>query len=397
MKKFYQTKIITALIIGLIWFSYAIFSIYSNSQALIEAVQGDVMTVFKRIDTIVNDSVPYKMLWIESYGYMQKLLFKEEENNFEVIMDTENKLHYAYFAEEANDVSEIVKAVNQLKWKLVPSKADLVVLMPLDKVIENYTQFSEGLPYSYSNETADNFLSELKERDINILDFRDKVDDSDLDKSEIFFKTDHHWTIESGFWAFTELVKYLEGMGYDLDPEKFYTDSNNYNFITYPESYIGSMGRKTGVLYGGVDDFTVIYPKYKTDYQYTAISPGVNIETFGRFEDALLNGYAFNLEDYDSIMNTDKYFSYLYGNQAFVSIKNNQVNNDYRVLMIKDSMSVPMASFLSTVVSELVLIDPRYYQEDITQYAHEQKFDIVLVSIYPPNLTEEFFDFNVNK
>lgn len=397
MKKFYQTKVITALIIGFLWFSYAIFSIYTNSQALIGAINGDFNTVFKRIDSIVNDSVPYKMVWIESYGFMQKLLFKEEENNFEVIKDTENKLHYAYFAEEANDVTEIVKAVNQLKWKLIPSKANLIVLMPLDKVIENHTVFSEGLPYSYSNETADNFLAELVERDINVLDFRDKLSSSNLNKSEIFYTTDHHWTTESGFWAFTELVKYLEEKGYSLDPEKFYTDSNNYNFITYPDSYIGSMGRKTGVLYGGVDDFTVIYPKFKTDYSYKAVSPGVNIETFGRFEDALLNGYAFNLKDYDSIMNTDKYFSYLYGNQAKVTIHNNQITNGYRVLMIKDSMSVPMASFLSTVVSELVLIDPRYYQEDIAQYAHEEKFDIVLVSIYPPNLTEEFFDFNMNK
>jgi len=96
-------------------------------------------------------------------------------------------------------------------------------------------------------------------------------------------------------------------------------------------------------------------------------------------------------------MNADKYFSYLYGNQAFVSIVNHDKPDGIRVLMIKDSMSVPMASFLSTVVKEIVLIDPRYYKEDIAQYAHEEKFDLVLVSIYPPNLTEEFFEYNMNK
>lgn len=397
MKKFYQTKIVTALLIGILWFSYSILSLFTNSQALIAATQGEITSIFSRISAVVDDSVPYKMLWIESYGFMQKLLFKEEENNFEVIQDTEGKLHYAFFADEANDVSSIVRTVNILNWKLGPSKADLVVLMPPDKVIESYTQFSEGLPYSYSNETADNFLLKLEESGISTFDFRDKINSSQLDKSKLFFNTDHHWTVESGFWAFTELVNYLEARGYQLDPDKFYTDSNNYNFITYPESYIGSMGRKTGVLYGGVDDFTLIYPKFKTNYNYTAISPGVNIETSGRFEDALLNGYAFNLKDYDSIMNADKYFSYLYGNQAFVSIVNHDKPDGIRVLMIKDSMSVPMASFLSTVVKEIVLIDPRYYKEDIAQYAHEEKFDLVLVSIYPPNLTEEFFEYNMNK
>ncbi len=397
MKKYYQTKIVTALIIGVLWFSYSILSLFTNSEALIAATQGELTTIFSRISAIIDDSVPFKMLWIESYGFMQKLLFKEEENNFEVIQDTEGKLHYAFFADEANDVNSIVRSVNILNWKLGPSKADLVVLMPPDKVIEGYTQFSEGLPYSYSNETADNFLFKIEESGISTFDFRDQISSSQLDKSKLFFSTDHHWTVESGFWAFAELVSYLEDRGYQLDPEKYYTDSNNYNFITYPESYIGSMGRKTGVLYGGVDDFTLIYPKYKTNYTYTAISPGVNIETTGRFEDALLNGYAFNLKDYDSIMNADKYFAYLYGNQAFVSIVNQDKPDGIRVLMIKDSMSVPMASFLSTVVKEIVLIDPRYYKEDIAQYAHEEKFDLVLVSIYPPNLTEEFFEFNMNK
>jgi hypothetical protein len=397
MKKYYQTKIVTALLIGFLWFSYSIVSLFTNSQALLTAIDGEFTSIFSRISAVVDDSVPYKMMWIESYGFMQKLLFKEEENNFEVIQDTDGKLHYAFFAEEANEVSSIVRTVNILNWKLIPSKADLVVLMPPDKVIEGYTQFSEGLPYSYSNETADNFLLKLEESGISTFDFRDKLNTSKLDKSKIFFNTDHHWTVESGFWAFTELVNYLEDRGYQLDPENFYTDASNYNFITYPESYIGSMGRKTGVLYGGVDDFTLIYPKFTTEYNYTAVSPGVNIETSGRFEDALLNGYAFNLKDYDSIMNADKYFSYLYGNQAFVSIVNQNNPDGIKVLMIKDSMSVPMASFLSTVVKEIVLIDPRYYKEDIAQYAHEEKFDLVLVSIYPPNLTDEFFDYNMNK
>ena len=62
-------------------------------------------------------------------------------------------------------------------------------------------------------------------------------------------------------------------------------------------------------------------------------------------------------------------------------------------MFIKDSYTVPLAAFLSTAVSDVYMIDPRSYDGDITEYINNTELDVVIVSFYPQNLTEEFFKF----
>jgi hypothetical protein len=400
MKRYFTMKLLSAGLILVAWFTFAIMNLTQSAEGLwnkIEATGHSVteFTLFPdTFDAFANEDVFSKMNLIETYGFLQKLMLKNEQNNFEVIRDTDGKLHYANFADGPNDVKEIVNAVSALNRALFSTGSKLTVLMPPDKVLQGVTTFDEALPYSYHNETADRFLEAMLLRGIKAIDFRDSILDSGIPSQDIFFDTDHHWTIESNFWAFTHIVEqFNEIYDLDLDPEGFYTDPENYNFITYEKSYLGSMGRKTGVIYAGADDFTVIFPKFETKYRFDAFNPLYEVHSEGRFEDALIIGYPFNIQNYEQSINTDKYFAYLQGNQSIVTIKN-EFSDGPRVLIIKDSMSVPMTAFLSTVCSEVVLIDPRFYEENIIEYAVEGGFDHVLVSIYPQNLTPEFFDYN---
>lgn len=400
MNRYFTMKLISACLILIAWFAFAIANFARNADALWRKVEssGNSMTEIilfpETFDTFANEKVFSKMSLIETYGFLQKLMLKNEENNFEVIRDNDGKLHYASFADGPNEVKEIVSAVTALSRALASTETKFTVLMPPDKVLEGVTTFDEALPYSYHNETADRFLDSVLLRGIEAIDFRDAILSSGIPTNKIFFDTDHHWTIESNFWAFTYLVEQLnEIYDADLDPDGFYTDSKNYNFITYEKSYVGSMGRKTGVIYAGADDFTVIFPKFETKYKFDSINSLFEVHSEGRFEDSLIIGYPFNIQNYEQNINTDKYFAYLQGNQSIVTITN-ELSEGPRVLIIKDSMSVPMSAFLSTVCSEVVLIDPRYYEEDIIEYATQGDFDHVIVSIYPQNLTPEFFDYN---
>ena len=64
-----------------------------------------------------------------------------------------------------------------------------------------------------------------------------------------------------------------------------------------------------------------------------------------------------------------------------------------KVLFIKDSFSLPLSAFLSNVCSDVYLVDPRYYDGDITDLTNKLKTDFVFVTFSPPNLTMEFFNF----
>lgn len=63
------------------------------------------------------------------------------------------------------------------------------------------------------------------------------------------------------------------------------------------------------------------------------------------------------------------------------------------MLLIKDSFSLPLAAFLSNVCSDVYLVDPRYYDDDITDLTNKLNTDFVFVTFSPPDLTREFFNF----
>ncbi|MEG1829694.1 MAG: hypothetical protein RR309_09805 [Cellulosilyticaceae bacterium] len=78
---------------------------------------------------------------------------------------------------------------------------------------------------------------------------------------------------------------------------------------------MGSMGRKTDIYYNGVDHFTVIYPKFDTNYIIQSTNQGTTEKLQGRFEESLFLVPAFRQEG--NIYDADKYFDYLRGNLLF--------------------------------------------------------------------------------
>ncbi|MGB5824685.1 MAG: DHHW family protein [Proteocatella sp.] len=400
MNKIFRTMQLAAAMLLVILFGI--------SMANIRVAGPDIMAVLKRsgedsidmkaeiqeLENIVNEKVFQKKSYIETYGYLQKLMDKDEESKFSVVKDTDGNLHYTYFATGPNDTKAISGRVSDFAKELDVQGTKLVYLMTPDKYLRGITQFPKGIPYSYANETADAFLAELEDKNVDAVDFRENITSIGIPKNEIFFKTDHHWTIESTFWAFQELVGELnKKFGLKLDEDNRFREIENYNKVKYPDSYLGSMGRKAGISYGGIDDFTLIYPKFKTDYLYYSDSGSEKIQLEGRFEDSLILTYPFNADLDVMEPEADKYFAYLLGNRPLVNISNRENPDGLRVLFIKDSLIVPVAAFFSSVCSQMDLIDPRYFKGDIEAYAKEGNYDFVFVSIYPQNLVDEFFPY----
>ena len=75
----------------------------------------------------------------------------------------------------------------------------------------------------------------------------------------------------------------------------------------------------------------------------------------------------------------------------FLVLRNALIEDGLKVLFIKDSLMVPVATFFTTVCSEVTLIDPRHYLDDINTYILENDFDYVFMSFSPPNLVDKFF------
>lgn len=400
MNKYFMSRSILAVVFLVALFGFSLINIIYSGKEVFKEIETGIekkLSSKELVDNIekkINDKVALKKVFIEGYGYIQRLMDKNEFSNFNIVKDKDQNMHYTYFATGPNPIEELSNRTTKFAKEMEKQGTKFVYLMTPDKYVKGLTEFPKGMPYAYHNETADNFLNELTNNNVNYIDFRENILDSGIDKEKLFFKTDHHWTIETSFWAFTELVKQLnEKYKLNLDPNNFYRNISNYNSIVYPKSFLGSMGRKSGMLYGGIDDFNLIYPKFKTSYKYYTDSKTQKFELNGRFEESLLLSYPFNA-DMDLLDGqSDKYFTYLLGNRPLVQVKNNDNPDGLKVLFVKDSLIVPTASFFSTVCSQMDLIDPRYYEGDIVEYAKKQDYDFVFLSVYPQNLVEDFFSF----
>ena len=83
--------------------------------------------------------------------------------------------------------------------------------------------------------------------------------------------------------------------------------------------------------------------------------------------------------DFSKIENRDKYSLFLNGNNGLTVIKNNNLNNGKRILVIKDSFANSFIPFLTYNYEEIHVIDLRHYVYDLSKYIDQNNFDNILV------------------
>lgn len=397
MNKLISKKRVTAVLFLLFIFVYAFFNAKKELPILKETVgeaikQGNESSeVIASVEAAVDENVLCRYGFIDAYGLIQKFLDKNEENDFEVVKDTEGKLHYTYFTETTNETADFSRRMKNLQDSIEDENCRLIYAMPPDKYIEGHTEYAKGIPYSMTNETADQFLNELSAEGVDYIDFREYLPDSGLDMSNVFFNTDHHWKIETVFWASNVFFEQLEERyGEVISGEEMYKNIDNYNIFTYENCFLGSQGRKTGRYYTEADDFTLIYPKFETNYKFdSSIMDGMTLT--GRFEEALVAAPV--LRQTANPYDTDLYMAYMYGNQAYAKIENLDNTEGMNICFIKDSYAVPFAAFSSLRCHNVYLLDPRYYEGSMEDFINKNELDYVVVMFSPEDLADEFFTF----
>src|SRR5699024_9597988 len=84
----------------------------------------------------------------------------------------------------------------------------------------------------------------------------------------------------------------------------------------------------------------------------------------------------------------DKYSYFLNGNNSKVVVKTN-VDNDKKILVIKDSYAHIMSQFLCQNYSEVHFLDPRYTNFNYAEYAKENEITDVLFLYNVSNFTTD--------
>ena len=138
--------------------------------------------------------------------------------------------------------------------------------------------------------------------------------------------------------------------------------------------FLGSLGKRVGTLYGGVDGIELWKPVFETDFTYSV--PIYEIERTGPFEESLLFPERLEEKDY---FDSNPYTLYAGGDYPLARIYNHTDEDGPRILLLRDSYACAMTPFLALGCSELITVDLRYFHENLLAYVDWLKPDLVLV------------------
>ncbi len=327
--------------------------------------------------------------FLSIYGTTQNLLgtsVYEDAGYQYLIKDTRNFLHYYTPAEDA---APYAARVATLSHTLEAADIPLIYLQAPTKEIEGYTIFPPGIDYK-NDENSDNMLKLLRENGVNVLSFREVFAEDGTDPGTLFYRTDHHWTTETAFRAFSAVLPYLNTqMDWSLDTAL--GDSKNWNSLFFAQSFLGSIGRRVGVELAGLDDYTYLEPAFATDYHVYYPPESTEIPYWsGSFHHTMVRDSLLYADD----VSANRYASYFQYDYGELIIENLNCQNDLHIAIIKDSFALPFTAFLSTAVKNIDMIDLREFPGNVTQHLLETKPDLVLILYGNGSFSPKMYDFD---
>ena len=223
---------------------------------------------------------------------------------------------------------------------------------------------------TYSNTNMDLFLSRIREAGINYIDLRENISKDGMDVSELFYRTDHHWTTPAGLWAAKIIAEGLnEYCGYKINTSVL--EDRNFKKNQWEDCWLGEQGRLVGKTYVGLDDYTELKPEFDTDFTFKNDDGTTYDGTF----DAFVNEAYYNTEN-DVYENGSWHYSY-----NLINCVNNDVEKG-KVLMLVDSYDHVTQPFISLVVHEVDYIELRNYDDsfNLRDYIIENGYDTVIIA-----------------
>ena len=207
---------------------------------------------------------------------------------------------------------------------------------------------------------------------------KDKVDESIVfvDPSEelynakdeyIYYKTDHHWTINGAYIGYKKLCDALKMEAVDVSEYNISVASDDFLGTLYSDAPVFNADKDKIIIYERKDG------KYKVDYVDEGFS-----------QDSLYN--------YDKLDIKDKYQVYLDGNHSIIRIynennKSKDKNDDGegksdKIIVVKDSYAHCLLPLLADNYEEIIVVDLRYYHEKtVSDLAKEEGIsDIIFIN-----------------
>lgn len=311
----------------------------------------------KDVEEYIKDQFIGRDYWVGLKARAERLLLKQENNGIFFGKDgyllepfhfsreqLEKNLQYIHdFVDRANHITTYVM--------LAPTSVEfysekLPKFVATDSQLQAIRDMQSSLPPSISN--IDIYDSLYSKKDQNI-----------------YFHTDHHWTMLGAYYAYYRAGETLGYVPYEIENFKREMVSDNFYGTYFSKANFSSIK---------ADQIEIFQP----------VEMNVSYEVYFPDEDQVMNSlYAWNY-----LSTRDQYSVFLNGNHRLVKIKSS-VENGRKLVVLKDSYAHAILPFLANHFAEIHVIDLRYYRTSVYDYLEENELEEVLFLYNIANFTTD--------
>ncbi len=299
-----------------------------------------------RFEEYLSDQSVLRNFSIKSKTVISRLLGETEING--VYLGQQNRLF-----EVPSEISEemLKKTTDAINSFVENSeiKNKYFILAPNASEIY-YEQLPRFLKLPSQGEQIRDIYSELSENFVDV-DALSVLCNTDGDKN-LYFRTDHHWTADAAFVVFKEFMKAAE-----ID-----CDEKAYSRINLSNSFYGTLASSTGIYEKG-DELTAVIPNDSAVKYYV-----YNADTLEKNASVLCE---------DKLSQKNQYEAFFGGNYGRIEIHTDNLNRK-NLLIIKDSYANCFIPLLIPHFEKIVIIDPRYFNDDIQHILEDNAFSHLL-------------------
>ena len=217
--------------------------------------------------------------------------------------------------------------------------------------------FADFLHPLYSRERADRIWGAVEESGLADLSLVEPLKKAENDGGYVWYKTDHHWTADGAYLAYSLLA---DELGYSPLPPEFFKPT------TVSEEFYGTTWSSSGMPWTAPDQMKLY--RFEGDEAYLV-------------ENMITGDVMQGFYDSSKLEVKDKYSTYLGGNQAYVRVYDPSATQEKpKLLIVKDSFAHSLAPFLA-LHYELHIVDLRYYTESTAKLALSIDADRVLILV----------------
>lgn len=314
-------------------------------------------------EIFITDHFPFRNQWVWTKSTLEQLRLQQENNG--IYRGKEGYLFEKFLEPDYAKLEQYTNAMKQFATS--HPDANMTFLLAPNS-IGIYPELLPWLAPAYPQQKVNEWVAKQLKGDMTFLDGFNIFSSHKDDDKPLYYKTDHHWTTYGAYLAYKAYASEQNWNALEID---------EFNIRTVSNAFLGSFHSRSlfsGLTPDSIEVFEPIKPLQTTVYI------------------ADTNETLTTMYDHSALNKKDKYTYFLGGVHALMTMTTDhgeQAPDKEKLLVIKDSYAHNMLPFLTQHVSEIHVIDVRFYNGSIKEYMENNDIKDVLLLFNTSTFTNE--------